>query len=217
MEVKKLISNNKNKVLLFFAGWGMDERPFSHLGSKDYDVFIAYDYHSLHFDPTLFINYKEVYIVAWSMGVWAVSMIAHTLNIKSAVAINGTERPVDDLYGIPCPIVQGTLEQLSPESLSRFNRRMCGNRSILDFYNASFPLRTIESLRKELESIYAQRNQEPTNSVPWEKAIIGGKDSIFPPLNGLRFWKTKENVSLISTDTTHYPFHLWNNWEEIIK
>ena len=37
-------------LTLFFAGWGMDERPFLHYHPADRDLLVCYDYRSLDFD-----------------------------------------------------------------------------------------------------------------------------------------------------------------------
>ena len=34
-------------LTLFFAGWGMDERPFLHYHPADRDLLVCYDYRSL--------------------------------------------------------------------------------------------------------------------------------------------------------------------------
>ncbi|MBO5385492.1 DUF452 family protein, partial [bacterium] len=38
--------NNKN-LIVFFAGWSFDEKPFIALNYTDYDVLVVYDYNSL--------------------------------------------------------------------------------------------------------------------------------------------------------------------------
>lgn len=83
--------NSSKKAILFFAGWGMDEKPFSHLTHKDYDLIILYDYTFLRFENCppedvcndkckdlclthrIFNKYNEIYIIAWGFGVWCAS------------------------------------------------------------------------------------------------------------------------------------------------
>ena len=63
----------RKEALLFFAGWGMDETPFMHNLPPNTDLIICYDYRSNDFDSTLLSTYEGIYVVAWSMGVWAAS------------------------------------------------------------------------------------------------------------------------------------------------
>ena len=48
-----IIKNNQKHLLLFFAGWGMDETPFLTIHPTDKDWMICYDYRSLAFDLSL--------------------------------------------------------------------------------------------------------------------------------------------------------------------
>ena len=45
-----IIKNNQKHLLLFFAGWGMDETPFLQIRPTNKDWLICYDYRSLEFD-----------------------------------------------------------------------------------------------------------------------------------------------------------------------
>ena len=80
--------------------------------------------------------YKEVTVVAWSLGVFVATLALAGLRlpIVRAVAINGTLFPMHDTLGIPPKIFLGTLENLSEEGRKRFNRRMCGSREVLRMY-----------------------------------------------------------------------------------
>ena len=82
----------RKEALLFFAGWGMDETPFMHNLPPNKDLIICYDYRSLDFDSTLLSTYDGIYVVAWSMGVWAASQVLPDSNLplKQSIAINGT-------------------------------------------------------------------------------------------------------------------------------
>ena len=54
-------------LTLFFAGWGMDERPFLHYHPADRDLLVCYDYRSLDFDFSLPEGYEDIRVVGWSM------------------------------------------------------------------------------------------------------------------------------------------------------
>ncbi len=70
-----IIKNNQKHLLLFFAGWGMDETPFLTIHPTDKDWMICYDYRSLEFDADILQEYSQITLIAWSMGVWAASQI----------------------------------------------------------------------------------------------------------------------------------------------
>ena len=78
----------QKEALLFFAGWGMDETPFMHNLPPNKDLIICYDYRSLDFDSTLLSTYEGIYVVAWSMGVWAASQVLPDSNLplKQSIA-----------------------------------------------------------------------------------------------------------------------------------
>ncbi len=91
MEIKN-INNNSKKLILFFAGWGMDEKSLSHLKGDEYNIITVYNYtdfelklckmlncqqNVLHSDCPIyrtFNSYSEIYIVAYGTGVWAASL-----------------------------------------------------------------------------------------------------------------------------------------------
>ena len=70
-----IINENHPQLLLFFAGWAADETPFKQYRPKDMDYMICYDYRTLDFDYSIFDRYRQVNVVAWSMGVWMGSLI----------------------------------------------------------------------------------------------------------------------------------------------
>ena len=55
-----IIKNNQKHLLLFFAGWGMDETPFLQIHPTDKDWMICYDYRSLEFDADILQEYSEI-------------------------------------------------------------------------------------------------------------------------------------------------------------
>ena len=98
-----IIKNNQKHLLLFFAGWGMDETPFLQIRPTDKDWLICYDYRSLEFDAIILQEYSEITLIAWSMGVWAASQIMKqylSLPLSQSIAINGTLYPIHETKGI---------------------------------------------------------------------------------------------------------------------
>ncbi|MGL4293218.1 MAG: pimeloyl-ACP methyl esterase BioG family protein [Bacteroidales bacterium] len=198
--------SGKRKLYLFFAGWGMDHHPFSDEDKTDGDLCICYNYTDLAFDETILNGYEQVELIAWSMGVWAATMIfgnsGYTFTRKTA--INGTPFPIDDNLGIPRKIFCSTLEMLSPVSLDKFYRRMCGSSKNKEIFDTKRPKRSIESLKTELQSIYSQSACHATHNFQWDKAIIGNRDLIFPPENQKRAWK---DTCSAEVDEAHLPLY----------
>ena len=202
MKIKHLTNTGSSRLLLFFAGWGMDENPFSTFRPTDCDFAVAYDY-SISTDAQLQSDHTEIMIVAWSFGVIAADLfISHhpELPITARIAVNGTLHPVDDRLGIPTAIFERTLAGLTEQSLSRFNRRMCGGAKAAQTFSASRPHRSLDSLRNELIAISALRNAGSS----WDKAYISLNDNIIPPDNQKAAWALA-NVDTIEIDAPHLP------------
>ena len=126
-----IIKNNQKHLLLFFAGWGMDETPFLQIHPTNKDWLICYDYRSLEFDAIILQEYSEITLIAWSMGVWAASQIMKqypSVTLSQSIAINGTPYPIHETKGITPAIFEGTLQGLNEQSLQKFQRRMCGSK-----------------------------------------------------------------------------------------
>ena len=232
MIIKKINATEKRnetspELVLFFAGWGMDEHPFLEYLPADRDCLICYDYSSLSFDESLLSSYKRIRVVAWSMGVWAASQIlsCRDLPVTESIAINGTPWPVDDERGIATTIFRGTLEGVNEKKLQKFRRRMCGSKEVLEHFMQHAPRRTIEDLYEELKQIGKQsteqsgrRMENPAvatgihlphtrNSVfEWDKIYIGLQDKIFLPDNQQKAWERKKTIMI---DCEHYPYALW--------
>jgi len=199
-----LQKRNSTDLLLFFAGWGMDENPFLEYLPEDKDCLICYDYRSLDFDYSLISDYSKVQVIAWSMGVWAASYILRNnpFPVTESIAINGTIYPVDDERGIARQIFQGTLDGLNDQTLQKFRRRMCGSQEALNHFLAKAPKRSIADLREELRQI-GEMSKEPLNSsFQWGKAYIGRQDKIFLPANQQKAWA---GTTTCLIDSGHYP------------
>ena len=150
---------------LFFAGWGMDSRLFAWAADSPHtvhcDFAVCYDYTDMTLDAEALRPYSEVRVRAWSLGVYAASLVLPGLHcaVGSALAINGTLTPVDDSLGIPVAVYDATLENLSAESVERFNRRMCGaHREVFEARrssrnSSSSSARSVDSLLAELSHI----------------------------------------------------------------
>ena len=208
---KFLIKNNHPHLILFFAGWGMDETPFQQIHSSDCDWMICYDYRSLDFDDTLIQKYSHITLIAWSMGVWVASQIMQQfsyLPIVHSIALNGTLYPIDDTRGIAHSIFDGTLQGLNEQTLLKFQRRMCSSAVEYKEFLSVTPQRPVEELKNELTAIQSSYLALPPSSFIWQKVIIGKNDRIFLPENQWQAWKDKVDM-IEETDGAHYQKELF--------
>ncbi|MCC8142789.1 MAG: DUF452 family protein [Tannerellaceae bacterium] len=210
MQTTFLHTGGNSTLLLFFTGWASLPEQFRFLkpAAKE-DVLICHDYTSTHWTLSL-EHYKEIRLVAWSLGVWAASVVIKqypTLKSKitEAIAINGTPLPVNNEYGIPEAIFRGTFEQLSVPNLHRFIRRMCGNREGLHHFNNIPGDWQLTALQAELAAIY-HRQKEPVAEDVFTQAVVSSDDRIFPTGNLLNYWQNR--IPVIRLQTPHYPFYL---------
>lgn len=205
--------NHSPLLLLFFAGWGMDEKTFENYHTPDKDFMICYDYRTLDFDETLLLPYKEIHLVAWSMGVWAASqvMARTSLPIVQSTAINGTLYPIDEARGIAPAIFEGTLNGLNEVSLQKFRLRMCGSTAAYKEFAEMVPQRPLEELKEELAAIREQYHRSPSSPFVWDKAIIGNADRIFSPENQQHAWCVTTTVTE-GMEAAHYSPELFNTY-----
>lgn len=213
-----LVRRGQGRAVLFCNGWGMDDAPLAHLASLRHDVYMLYDYR----DPTppeeldsVLDEAGELSLVSWSMGVWAGQRLLaeRVVPLARAVAINGTLCPVDDRRGIPAQLFADTLTGFGEETRSRFYRRMCRDKDTLNFFLAHQPQRSLEEQREELRVLLREAHCQGLDTALYRTAIIAGGDRIFPAANQRRFW---QGLDTLSVDSGHYPFHLWESWEELL-
>lgn len=73
MQYHWLNKENNDKLIIFFAGWSFDYKPFEFLECNDYDVLFVYDYNEISgFELP---KYKEKFLITWSMGVFAAYLL----------------------------------------------------------------------------------------------------------------------------------------------
>lgn len=216
MRIEWLCKKNAGRVIVFFNGWGMDAAAVSHLVTNS-DVVMFYDYRTLECDvlPSL-VKYKEVYIVAWSMGVWAAAHVVPLLGVipTFSVALNGSERPVDDRYGIPCQVYALTEKGMNERGREKFFSRMLASREELTRFKEHKPDRDLGEQCEELVMVRKQSDWHK-ESISWTKIYIGNQDIIFPVKNLQNWWSGKAPITLL--ECGHYPFYCFRSWEEIIK
>ena len=201
MKYKWLNKKNNIKLLVFFNGWGMDENVVQHLESEDFDVIMFYDYNSLDIDLSILEKYTEKYLVAWSMGVMCATLF--NIKYKTATAVNGTLKPIDNTYGIPVKIYNLTLQGLTPAGAQKFVMNMFKEKNINFKINRDF-----ENIKKELAVL---KTYVANTDFQYNRVIISSDDKIIPSKNQSNFWGIEPN-----TNSGHCPFFLFNSWGELL-
>ena len=211
--------NNNNKLIVFFNGWGCDKHQFAHLKSGDFDILMFNDYRDLTLcrdDIDKVKSYDEVYIIAWSYGVWVAQLLweKYQLPKSKAIAVNGTTLPVSEEYGIPGTIMQGTLDNLNERNLTKFQRRMVGGSERWKKFEAVKPQRCFEEQREELAALIQHFKYGELKGGFYDNAVIGSNDLIFVAGNQLKFWSNKVKIKQI--EAAHYCFFEISSWEELL-
>ena len=202
---------DSSELLLFFSGWGSEPGMF--ISGSDTgpgrNILILWDYRDMTLDPDLLLGYGRISLLAWSMGVWAAGKaLGEAGMVNGPLAVNGTPFPIDDGRGIPTTIFDGTLNGLSERTLAKFRRRMCGSSETLESLLACGLKRSAEELRDELAAIGDRARNTISSPLKWDKALVGGRDMIFPPVGQHQAWE-ELNVPITDTDAAHYDAGLF--------
>lgn len=189
------------RVIVIFAGWGMDSRPFADLRRPGYDILVVWDYRSLEFSSEWVAGYSEVCLLAWSMGVSAAAQCVRALGacLTARIAVAGTLTPVHDTTGIPEHIFNSTLQTLDERNLQRFMRRMCGGAKAYSEFAARAPRRNIDELRDELVAI---ASRPISLDMRFDHYVLTTRDAIFPPEAQRQAF---HDTDIVETDSPHLP------------
>ena len=221
MQAAWLVQNHSPQLVLFFNGWGMDATPFEHLKSKRFDVLTLYDYREAVLSEPLrerLTLYREIYVIAWSLGVWAANAMKDQLPHPPvfSLACNGTLNPIHARYGIHPGIFQSTLETWSSTVQNQFYKNMFTDVDAARRFALVQPRRTIEDQSMELRSLRERIDLDPDKVAAgrFDSALISEQDQIFPKRAQIRFWEGQSNCHVIQGG--HYPFFQWSLWEELL-
>lgn len=212
MQFHWLNKQNNDKLIIFFAGWSFDYKPFEFLSCEDFDVLMLYDYNN--FDLPEIPQYKEYYLVAWSMGVFAAYQLRGSLpKFTKRLAVNGTPFPVDNEFGIPEKPFLLTLRHAKTGLEGKFYQNIFEKPEEFERYQTSPVERSIGNRVEELQTLYDKiKVTEKTYETFYDKALVSSGDKIIPFKNQLNFWKEKAEI----IESGHFPFYNFKNWNEIL-
>ena len=208
MQYKWINKNNSSSLIVFFNGWGMDEKIVQNLDCGSFDIIAFFDYRSFSLPKIDFSCYKKKYLISWSMGVYVCNLFYEELkDFDGYTAINGTQKPVDDNFGIPVNAYNLTIDNFNELTCKKFMKKISVPSNLQNYCP-----RSLDELKDELISL---RDLKIDNFISFNKAILSEKDRIFPFDNMLKFWQ-ETNAQIIRTDAGHYLFNKYTNWSDLI-
>ena len=209
----KFYDHQGEHLIVYFAGWGTPLDAVTHLILPTaHDLLICYDYQDLTLDFD-FSAYQQIRVVAWSMGVWVAERVLQGITLQSATAVNGTGLPCDDSFGIPYAIFKGTLDNLTENTRSKFERRICGDKVSFERYQ-QFSARPFNEIHQELTALFAMIQQDKrTDFINWTNVWVSSRDKIFAPANQHQYWASRCAVQEIEGE--HYVFSRFTHWSAL--
>lgn len=214
MQSHWLNKQNNNKLIIFFTGWSFDYKPFEFLNCKDFDVLIIYDYNDL--DLPQIPEYKEYFLISWSMGVYTSYLLKDKLpKFTKKIAINGTPFPVNDEYGIPLKPFILTLRHAKTGLEGKFYQNIFNSEDEYTQYTKTQVERTIENRVSELNTLYSKiKSTDISYQNYFDTAIISNNDKIIPTKNQINFWKEKAEIKTV--ESGHFLYYNFTSWNEIL-
>lgn len=193
-------------IIIFFNGWGMDEKILKKLENKtNYEVLnISFPY---KIDKVKLENYKRKIFVGWSFGVYYMCEFLNKnkdISYEDVIAINGTPEIIGK-NGIPEKVYNLTLKHMNEENLEKFYINMD--------YKFMTKSKKIDELIYELQ--YLKDNYSPQENKV-SKAIISINDKIIKNKNQNKYYESKD-VEIKKVDGGHYIFSQLKSWEDILR
>lgn len=216
MQFHWLNKQNNSKLIIFFAGWSFDENPFKFLAYENFDVLIVCDYSTIDENIEKFTSYKEINLIAWSMGVFVAYLLKDKLpKFNKKIAINGTPLPVNDEFGIPIKPFLLTLRHAKTGLEGKFYQNIFDTKEEFEKYSTMSVNRSIENRETELKSLYDKiRSAEINYSRFYDKALISSRDKIIPTKNQINFWQNNAEIEML--ESGHFPYYNFKSWNEIL-
>lgn len=216
-----LNNQNNENLIVFFAGWSFDEKPFKFLQCNDFDVLFVYDYNDFKLPEELknIKNYKHKYLITWSMGVFVANLFKNLFSdFEYKMAINGTISPVDNEFGIPIKMFELTLKHAKIGLEGKFYKNVFQTEEEFQEYSKTPVGRTIENRVSELENLYTEIKNHKELEIQkfYDFAIVSDFDKIISPKNQIAS-HNQNKVRVLSLPYGHFPFYHYSKWNEILE
>jgi biotin synthesis protein BioG len=210
----------KNRQLIILYGaWGTDENVFAPLCDDEFDFILFYNYSA---DEALILpetkTYDKIIVIGWAFGVWAAEYLLPKTGIKPdrAIAVNGTPIPADDKFGIPVNLIEGTLNNITEETIGKFHLRMFGDKKTYKTNIDRVPQRNLKSLHDELRWFYNRIMEQKEPGFKWDYAITSENDRVYPSSHLIDYWSRQKETKHIVLPFPHYFFHKWKSFNGFI-
>ena len=211
MRGKLLKGRVSERLLVFFAGFGLDENPFRPLAARSpFDLFVIYDYRDLTLPPWPG-GYRSYFVLGWSLGGLVALKLKDTLP-GPLLVLGTTGLLCHPELGIHPRVYDLTLEGLrkyGKKSLLKFYENMFSGEEGLETFLANRPQRDLAGVVEELKRARSLKAPKPEGV----QVIITGKDRIIPPRAQRRFWQDYPAREL---PWGHFPFYRKDVWEKIL-
>lgn len=206
MHAEWLAKGQSSRLILFLNGWGMTKKSIAHLtkenaASKNFDLLHICNYQEPALPIIDFSAYTEIFLIAWSMGVYMSTQLDISLTQK--IAFCGTGNPIDLKEGIAPKIYQLTVKSFSEKTLPAFSEKI------------GFGMDSTRSAQELQQELIAIQNYDFPKSAFFDCAFVADMDRIFPPGAQENYW-SKNAKKIIRLHTKHYPFHLFSSFKEIL-
>lgn len=193
------------KLIVLFLGYGFDKSSISHLELGDYGLLVVSDYSNLNFDREILAN-KDIYLISWSMGVWAANLALKNTPLKVAIAINGTPFGIDEKYGIKKDIFYKSISEFDFESFKKLCFLGINEQKFKDFtFN--------KNAKIELINLYKNAILPCENAISWDRAYISKRDLVFDNRAVLEYFKDKARI----INAPHFIFFNFKSFGEIVE
>lgn len=191
MDVKLLHhGSDGGTAVLYFMGWSEPHSLARRMElPEEWTLFSVGDYRGELPQWPDMLPFSRLYLVAWSMGVWAAEYFHKFYPAPSlAVAINGTPSLISDRYGIKGVDYQRMAAGLDAESYRHFVRQMCLSEVTATHFLSLPDHRGIAAAREELRWVADLGGSIAECAVPWTQAIVCDHDLVIPSGGQRRFW-----------------------------
>lgn len=212
---KVLIDNEAQNLIVFFAGWGCDEKQFVNLKDAKSNVLILFDYQNLelNFD---FAKYNKISLIAYSAGVFVASIMGNKLpRFEKKIAVCGNPYLFDEKWGLNKKTVE-MLEKIDLNNYLDFRREyMVETDEEYEEYNRLQSLRSIESCQQELDKLkyFYETNKSKIKS-EFDGVLLAENDRLFRLEAQLEFYKNKAKVIPM---TRHHIFFMFTSFEQMFR
>ncbi len=217
MKCKLVPGKKEDEVVIFFCGWGVDERPFLELVGSETVAFL-YEYDERLSVPEFLKEFKRKFVLGWSLGVrMALEAVEQLDGVERLVVVAGTGTFSHPETGIHPRLVRLTLKALKSEGrkvLENFYDRMFSEDKDRKIFRSRLPERSTESVIKELEFAMELEPKFPKDLEG--TYLLTEKDAIFPPEAQEKFWK-ESLFKIIRKPFGHFPFYRFGSLREIFE